>query len=190
MYFLSRDSSKAALQLISMISHNIILFTNVYFQEGDRIAVSKGIKDKENVAELFLQTVVHANNFLDSFDLLSFFFQVIGSKTYSFGHATYLSVLSCYILSIEIYRNNISGQQWQDLLSICIDCYQDQDSPVRKDKVLDAIQMIVLYGCSLSHLVFKIRKLLPFTGKKKHQKVIFNYLSLHFLKLLHPSTPA
>lgn len=108
---------------------------------------------------------MHAKKNLQTADLISYILEVISNKTFLFAHTTYIFVLSNYMLPVAKYRNNITRGQWHELLKYCIKCYKDPSPDVRKEKVLEAIQLIVKYGCSLSQLTVRIRKLIPFLGK-------------------------
>ncbi|XP_033207324.1 serine-protein kinase ATM-like isoform X3 [Belonocnema kinseyi] len=134
---------------------------HIVTSEGDRTPAVH----KKNASQLFLQTVKHASNLLNSSDLVSFVLQVLSTEALNFCHFTYMSVLNADIIAVPAYRNNISREQWQELLMICICCYQNQNSPVKKENVLEVIQGIVQYGCSLSHLIVRARKLLPFIAE-------------------------
>ncbi|XP_051160028.1 serine-protein kinase ATM-like [Leptopilina boulardi] len=139
--------------------------------------------DIKKAMEIFLQTLMFANNTLRTPDIISFILQILSSPEYLFAQATYFSALTTYILPVVKYQNNITQEQWEELLDLSENCYKNELYLGKKDKVLEVIQLIVKYGCSLSKLTYKTRKLIPFMEEifddmKRNETIILSGLKL------------
>ncbi|XP_043476471.1 serine-protein kinase ATM-like [Leptopilina heterotoma] len=123
--------------------------------------------DKTKALKVLLEAVKLAHNNLNTSDIISFILEIFNDSRYLFAQSTYLYALSTYILSIPKYQNNITQQQWKELLKLCQNSYDDDSHYIKKEKFLEALQLITKYGCSLSSLTLtlKTKELIPFLGK-------------------------
>jgi hypothetical protein len=79
----------------------------------------------------------------------------------------YLGILRKHVLQERSQRILIDPNLWQDLLESCISILKDVISNVDYVKLLQIVELIVKYGCSLSSLLFNTKKLLPIIGTYK-----------------------
>lgn len=91
--------------------------------------------------------------------------QIQGATIYAEFYEIYLSILRKYVLQDRSQRILIQANHWQELLNACIVILEKVISSVDYVKLLETIELIVRYGCSLSTLLFETRKLLPILSK-------------------------
>lgn len=117
--------------------------------------------------EVFVLTLKLAHDNLNTSDIISFILEILSDSRYEFAQSTYLSALSVPVLSIPKYQNNITEQQWKELMKLCQNFYDSESRHIKKDIILEALYLIIKYGCSLSSLTLtlKTKQLTPFLGK-------------------------
>lgn len=150
-----------------------MLITILLLKETDRHAkkstyTSVIVTEKQNTCALVRKTVQHANSYkvplLKCNDILPLILQILETKIYKYYHETYLNVLATYILPLRIYQVHMLPDYWQELLKICVNLYKDVSSLTNKRTTIDALQMIVHYGCIHSNLYFNIKEIFSFLG--------------------------
>ena len=55
-------------------------------------------------------------------------------------------------------------KHWEELLKICINLYKRMSSFTSKRAILNALQMIIEYGCLYSNLFLNVEEILLFLG--------------------------
>lgn len=88
--------------------------------------------------------------------------QILDSKIYVHYQDTYLAILVKYILPKSTNHNNITAEQWRELLIVCRKLYKK--AHLKKHIVLDALQMIVDHSFLHTNLISHVKNLLLFLG--------------------------
>ncbi|XP_053981121.1 serine-protein kinase ATM isoform X1 [Hylaeus volcanicus] len=124
------------------------------------------LTERQNICMLVRKTIQHANCYkiplIKCKDIMPLILQVLGTKTYEYYHETYTGILVTYILPFKIYQAKMLPEQWQELLKICIHLYENVSSLTNKRTILDALQMIVYFGCIHSNLLLHLKRILLF----------------------------
>lgn len=110
-------------------------------------------------------------------DIVSMILQILDSKIYVHYQDTYLAILVKYVLPKSTNHNNITAEQWRELLIVCSKLYKK--AHLKKHIVLDALQMIVDHSFLHTNLVFHVKNLLLFLGTLIFVKLSFgqSYIS-------------
>ena len=113
-------------------------------------------------------TAEKANYFLKPKDVVISTLQVLqiqNAQIYSEFYEIYLSILRKYVLQKRSQRTLVNHNHWQELLHTCSSILQNVIPNVDYVKLLETVDLIVQYGCTLSTLLFETKKLLPIIGK-------------------------
>jgi len=137
-------------------------------KEAERPSKETSTKNNERQAiiSLVINTIRHSNekstNLLRSSEMIPMILQILNNKIYIHYQDAYLGILVSYILSKNTNHNNITAEQWKELLIVCTKLYKKLH--LKKHIVLDALQMIVEYSFLHTNLLFYIKNLLLFLG--------------------------
>lgn len=116
--------------------------------------------------------------FLKDSELIAIILQILDSKIYVHYQDTYLGILVKYVLPRSTNQNNITTEQWRELLAVCTKLYKKMKSHI----VLDALQMIVDYSFLHTNLFSHVKNLLLFLGTLNFVIVfIFIFLSMNII---------
>lgn len=142
-----------------------------FSQEIDRISKltgNSGKLDKERVIKLLYLTTDKATYALKPRNVVFSVIQILqiqGASIYAEFYEIYLSILRKFVLQERSQRILIQASHWQELLNACLVVLEKVNPCVDYVKLLETIELIVRYGCSLSTLLFEARKLLPLISK-------------------------
>ncbi|XP_076247506.1 serine/threonine-protein kinase tefu [Calliopsis andreniformis] len=140
----------------------------VLLNETDRLASKNAhgkatVTERQNTCTLVRKTVQHANCYkvplLKCNDIMPLILQILGTSIYEYYHETYICVLATYILPFRIYQVDMLPDYWQELLKISVNLYKTVSSLTNKRTTIDALQMIVYYGCLNSSLLLNIKEI-------------------------------
>ncbi|XP_076172316.1 serine/threonine-protein kinase tefu isoform X2 [Ptiloglossa arizonensis] len=156
-----------------VVNWSYILHTvhKILLNEADRLASKDThnraiIIERQNTCTLIRKTIQHANCYkvplVKHTDIMPLIVQILGTKMYEYYHETYMGILVSYILPFRIYQVKMSLEHWQELLKICVHSYKNVSSLTNKRTTLDALQMIVYYGCLHSDLLLDVKEILLF----------------------------
>lgn len=104
---------------------------------------------------------------LNCTDLMAVIFQILNKQIYECFHAVYMNILVNHVLANKIYRMEINSEQWSKILTLSMKIYRNS-TDYFKSVVLNTARLAVQYGCLQSHLVFEVKKILPFLGNNKN----------------------
>ncbi|OAD57559.1 Serine-protein kinase ATM [Eufriesea mexicana] len=150
---------------IMRVVHRILLIETDRFASKD--TYNKGaVNERQNTCTLVQKTFQHANCYkaplLKCEDIMPLILQVLGTSMYEYYHDTYINVLISYVLPFRTYQVHILHKEWEELLKICINLYQHTSSFTSKRAILEALQMVIKYGCLHSNLLLNIKGILLF----------------------------
>ncbi|XP_011494720.1 PREDICTED: serine-protein kinase ATM [Ceratosolen solmsi marchali] len=139
----------------------------LFIIEIDRISKlsgNSGKLDKDRIIKLIYSITDKANYYLKAKDVILSNLQVLEIKKthiYSEFYELYLGILRKHVLQERSQRILVDPNLWQDLLNACISILKNIIPNIDYVKLLQVVELIVQYGCSLSTLLFEIRNLLP-----------------------------
>ncbi|XP_070172770.1 serine-protein kinase ATM [Polyergus mexicanus] len=145
---------------IMLTAHKLIL------DEAEKPSKETTAKNNERQAlcSLVIDTIRRSNErsveLLNANDIVSMILQILDSKIYVHYQDTYLAILVKYILPKSTNYNNITAEQWRELLIVCRKLYKK--AHLKKHIVLDALQMIVDHSFLHTNLISHVKNLLPF----------------------------
>ncbi|XP_029040439.2 serine-protein kinase ATM [Osmia bicornis bicornis] len=151
-------------------SYIVHIVHQILFNETDRLANKDNcsktvISERQNTCILVQKTFQCATSktpLLKCKDIMPLIFQVLGTNIYEYYHDTYMNILVSYILPFRICQLEMLSHNWEELLKICLHLYKNASSPTSKRIILNALQMIINYGCLYSDLSFNVRETLIF----------------------------
>lgn len=165
-----RNTEKKTQNIINW-SYILHVVHKILLNETDRLACKDinnktAITERQNTCILIQKTFQYANchkiPLLKCNDIMPLILQVLGTDIYKYYYDTYINVLISYILPFRIYQINMLPKYWEELLKICKNLYNHMSSVISKRTVLDALQMIIEYGCLHTNLILNIKELLSF----------------------------
>ncbi|XP_043513638.1 serine-protein kinase ATM isoform X2 [Frieseomelitta varia] len=152
-------------------SYIIHIVHRILLNETDRLAnkdtCNKTIVNERNKTCILIQkTFQYANCYkvplLKCKDIMPLVLQILGTNIFEHYHDIYINMLISYILPFRIYQVNMIPKHWEELLKICINLYKRMSSLTSKRAVLNALQMIIEYGCLYSNLSLNVEEILLF----------------------------
>ncbi|XP_012149187.1 serine/threonine-protein kinase tefu isoform X2 [Megachile rotundata] len=151
-------------------SYIIHIVHKIVLNETERLAhkdnYSKAIIiERQNTCALVQKTFHHATYkkpLLKCKDIMPLIFQILGTDIYEYYHDTYMNILVSYILPCRKYQVEMLSANWEELLKICMNLYKYASLPTNKRIILNALQMIVNYGCLYSSLCLNVNEILIF----------------------------
>ncbi|CAK9823884.1 Serine-protein kinase ATM [Anthophora retusa] len=164
-------STENSSQGVANWSYIIHIVHKILLNETDRLAYKDTynkatIIERQNTCALIQKTFQYANSYkvplLKCKDIIPLILQILGTSTYEYYHETYINVLISYILPFRTYQVHMLPEHWEELLKICICLYKHISSFTSKRAVLNALQMIIEYGCLHSHLFLNVKEILLF----------------------------
>ncbi|KAK2581050.1 hypothetical protein KPH14_006093 [Odynerus spinipes] len=160
------DGTNVTWWKILTIVHKLILW------EADRLAtkdIHKTNSERQNTCAALLNTIRYSHESrtltLKCNSLIKRVLEILHNRKYLFYCDTYLTILTTYILPVRLYRINILPEKLKELLSACINLYEESFMSVKKCTIVEAMQLIVQHGYVYSNLLLEIKQLLPFLEK-------------------------
>ncbi|KAL6424274.1 hypothetical protein ACFW04_009833 [Cataglyphis niger] len=145
---------------IMLTAHKLIL------SEAEKPSKETTAKNNERQAlcSLVIDTIRRSNErsveLLNANDIVCIILQILNSTIYIHYQDTYLAILVKYVLPKSTNHNNITAEQWRDLLTVCRKLYKK--AHLKKHIVLDALQMIVDHSFLHTNLISHVKNLLLF----------------------------
>ncbi|CAK9801500.1 Serine-protein kinase ATM [Anthophora quadrimaculata] len=164
-------STENSSQGVANWSYIIHIVHKILLNETDRLAYKDTynkatIIERQNTCALIQKTFQYANSYkvplLKCKDIIPLILQILRTSTYEYYHETYINVLISYILPFRTYQVHLLPEHWEELLKICVCLYKHISSLTSKRAVLDALQMIIEYGCLHSNLFLNVKEILLF----------------------------
>ncbi|XP_076752966.1 serine/threonine-protein kinase tefu isoform X2 [Xylocopa sonorina] len=139
------------------------------------------MNERQNTCTVIEKTFQYANcnkvPLLKCKDIIPLILQILGKSEYEYYHDTYINVLISYILPFRIYQVKMLPEYWEELLNVCVNLCKRTSSTKSKKAVIEALQMIIKYGCLHSNLHLNVKEILLlleniFLDRKADQEIL------------------
>ncbi|CAL7943643.1 unnamed protein product [Xylocopa violacea] len=182
---ISKNSEKNTQDVINWlyiihITHKLLVDEASRFTSKDTHSKAT-MNERQNTCVVIEKTFQYANcnkvPLLKCEDIIPLVLQILGKSVYEYYHDTYINVLISYILPFRMYQVKMLPEYWEELLNVCVNLYKCASTTKSKKAVVEALQMIIKYGCLHSNLHLNVKEMLLlleniFFDRKTDQEIL------------------